>query len=253
MKRRTVYGKVSRYKLDEYLQLFDFPSPAISAEKRFATTVPQQRLFLMNSDFIQIQAEELAKMVAPEADNRARIRRAYKKIFGRDPLEDEIKLGLDYLKTEPMREYDEAKKKAEEAKADKPGGKGRQGKEGDKPAAPEVSKAEPSAPDTLGSAAPLAVEAKSEIEAPKTDAKTPTAAAAKVDAKPEAAATETAEAMPAAEPGAAMPMGMGMGMMGGMPGARRGAGGAPEVKYDASVWGRYVKILLSSSEFLFVN
>ena len=25
--RRTVYGKVSRYKLDEYLQLFDFPTP----------------------------------------------------------------------------------------------------------------------------------------------------------------------------------------------------------------------------------
>src|SRR5207302_3794985 len=25
--RRTIYGKVSRYKLDEYLQLFDFPAP----------------------------------------------------------------------------------------------------------------------------------------------------------------------------------------------------------------------------------
>jgi hypothetical protein len=30
--RRTVYGKVSRYKLDEYLQLFDFPAPNISAK-----------------------------------------------------------------------------------------------------------------------------------------------------------------------------------------------------------------------------
>ena len=29
--RRTVYGKVSRYKLDDYLQLFDFPSPNLSA------------------------------------------------------------------------------------------------------------------------------------------------------------------------------------------------------------------------------
>src|SRR5260370_42437390 len=49
--RRTVYGRVSRYKLDEYLQLFDFPSPSISAENRFVTTVPLQRLFLMKSDF----------------------------------------------------------------------------------------------------------------------------------------------------------------------------------------------------------
>ena len=64
--RRTVYGKVSRYKLDEYLQLFDFPSPSISAEKRFVTTVPLQRLFLMNSDFMQVEAEELAKRVANE-------------------------------------------------------------------------------------------------------------------------------------------------------------------------------------------
>ena len=69
--RRTVYGKVSRYKLDEYLQLFDFPSPSISAEKRFVTTVPLQRLFLMNSDFMQMEAEELAKRVANEPDNRS--------------------------------------------------------------------------------------------------------------------------------------------------------------------------------------
>ncbi|HEV3059827.1 MAG TPA: PSD1 and planctomycete cytochrome C domain-containing protein, partial [Vicinamibacterales bacterium] len=50
--RRTLYGKVSRYSLDSYLQLFDFPSPAQSAEKRFTTTVPLQRLFFMNSDFM---------------------------------------------------------------------------------------------------------------------------------------------------------------------------------------------------------
>ena len=31
--RRTVYGKVSRYKLDDYLQLFDFPSPNLSARE----------------------------------------------------------------------------------------------------------------------------------------------------------------------------------------------------------------------------
>jgi hypothetical protein len=49
-----------------------------------------------------------------------------------------------------------------------------------------------------------------------------------------------------------------MGMMGGMgmmPGARRGSpgGAAPEVKYDPTAWGRYAKVLLSSSEFLYIN
>src|SRR5580698_806551 len=112
--RRTVYGKVSRYKLDEYLQLFDFPTPNISAEKRFTTTVPLQRLFLMNSDFMQVESEELAKRVATEPDNRARIRKVYMLAYGRDPSEEEIKLGLDYLHAEPMREYEEEKNKLPE-------------------------------------------------------------------------------------------------------------------------------------------
>ncbi len=74
--RRTVYGKVSRYRLDDYLQLFDFPSPNLSAERRFTTTVPLQRLFFMNSDFMQQQAEHLARRVATEPDNTARIQKA---------------------------------------------------------------------------------------------------------------------------------------------------------------------------------
>ena len=54
---------MSRYKLDTYLQTFDFPPPNITAEKRFVTTVPLQRLFLMNSDFMQFEAEDLAQRV----------------------------------------------------------------------------------------------------------------------------------------------------------------------------------------------
>ena len=82
--------------------------------------------------------------------------------------------------------------------------------------------------------------------------------------KPEGAAPMPLEPppgeMPAVEAEAPPEMGMmGMGMMGGvMPpgmGGRRGPGGAapPEVKYDPTAWGRYVKILLSSSEFLYIN
>ncbi len=92
-KRRTLYGKVSRYKLDAYLQLFDFPPPNISAEKRFTTTVPLQRLFLMNSDFMQIEAEALVKRVAAEPNNRARIRKMYSIVYGREPNEQEIVAG----------------------------------------------------------------------------------------------------------------------------------------------------------------
>ena len=107
---------MSRYKLDAYLQLFDFPTPNISAEKRFTTTVPLQRLFLMNSDFMQMEAEALYKRVAAEPDNRARIRKLYLLVYGREPKEDEIQLGLDYLQTEPMKEYEESKNKPKEAR-----------------------------------------------------------------------------------------------------------------------------------------
>jgi mono/diheme cytochrome c family protein len=124
--RRTVYGKVSRYKLDDYLQLFDFPSPNLSAEKRFTTSVPLQRLFLMNSDFMQQQGELLARRVANEADNAARIQKAYRLIFGRDASPAEVKSGLAFLTSEPLKTYEErraAKATEDKAKDAKQGSK----------------------------------------------------------------------------------------------------------------------------------
>ena len=65
--RRTLYGSVSRFQLDDYLQTFDFPDPNLSAERRYATNVPQQSLFFMNSPFARRQAERLARRLAKEA------------------------------------------------------------------------------------------------------------------------------------------------------------------------------------------
>jgi hypothetical protein len=108
--RRTVYGKISRYKLDEYLQLFDFPSPNLSAEKRFSTTVPLQRLFFMNSDFMQQQGEALAKRIAAEPTTADRVQKAYRLVFGRAATDAEVAAAVQYLSTEPMKEYEERKK-----------------------------------------------------------------------------------------------------------------------------------------------
>lgn len=118
--RRTVYGKVSRYKLDPFLQLFDFPAATISAEQRFTTNVPLQRLFFMNSDFMQQQAERIAQKLQEEPDNTARITKAYRMVYGREPQPAELTAGLEYLAAEPLRAYEERKaadaaKKKEEA------------------------------------------------------------------------------------------------------------------------------------------
>jgi hypothetical protein len=231
-KRRTLYGKVSRYKLDEYLQLFDFPNPSISAERRFATTVPLQRLFLMNSDFMQVQAEALAKRVINEPDSRARVRKMYELVYGRVPTEQETQLGLAYIKSEPLLEYEEGKKKPEEDK-----GAPRR-RNSDAPV-PEMTSGAAMKPEKKVDAAADVAEAKPET---KPEGKGETAKAGDApadDMDPE----EKAKAM------------MGKGMMGGVMGSRRGGGpgGPPPVKYEPTVWGRYAKVLLSSSEFLFIN
>jgi hypothetical protein len=181
--RRTIYGRVSRYKLDQFLQLFDFPAATISAEQRFSTSVPLQRLFFMNSDFMQQQGELVARRVASEPDARARIRKAYRLIFGREPNEAELNAGVAYVAQEPMRAYEERK-----AEAAKKGG-------------------EPEKKPSAG-------------------------AAADDDEKPREPMT-------------------GDGMMAGVvPGA--GKKDAPKM-LPVTAFGRYIKVLLSSSEFVFVN
>jgi hypothetical protein len=86
---------------------------------------------------------------------------------------------------------------------------------------------------------------------------TQTTDATTTDAKPDASAIPAGGDPPAE---GAIEGAMGMGMMGGVPGfggpgGRRGPGPAapPPVKYEPSAWGRYVKVLLSSSEFMFIN
>jgi hypothetical protein len=195
--RRTVYGRVSRYKLDDFLQLFDFPSPNLSAEKRFTTSVPLQRLFFMNSDFMQQQGERLAQRLTGEPDNRARIQKAYRLIFGRAPNDEEIKAGLAFIASAPLKEYEERKAAAAKKAADEKAG------------AKDPSTA-------LG-----AGDSKKDMPAIGEDGK---------PEKPEGADGMMAGVIP----GAAKP-------------------DDQKKLLPVTPWGRYVKILLSSNEFLFVN
>jgi hypothetical protein len=99
--RRTVYCKVSRFRLNNYLQVFDFPNPSFTAEQRFSTNVPLQRLYFMNNDFVYGQAGKLAERVLPQADDTARIAQAYRLVFGRAPTRQELEAGLHFLQSTP--------------------------------------------------------------------------------------------------------------------------------------------------------
>ena len=135
--RRTLYGEVSRFQVDEYLQTFDFPNPSLTAERRFSTNVPLQSLYFMNSDFVHRQAtafvHRLVELTGGEAsgeedddadadagddddakddedkdgetdanlperfEDRAMIEAAYPILYARPATEGETELGLDFL------------------------------------------------------------------------------------------------------------------------------------------------------------
>ncbi len=99
--RRTVYCKISRFRMNNFLQVFDFPNPSFTAEQRFSTIVPLQRLYFMNSSFVYKQADQLARRIYASGDDNTRIRGAYRILYGRAPTPKEAELGLNFLRTTP--------------------------------------------------------------------------------------------------------------------------------------------------------
>ncbi|MBM4096125.1 MAG: DUF1553 domain-containing protein [Planctomycetes bacterium] len=96
--RRTVYAKVSRHNLDGLLRLFDFPDANVTSDKRSNTTVPQQQLFALNSDFMIRQAKAFAARLAKESKGDAEaVKRAYQLAFGRSPAAGEASRALAFL------------------------------------------------------------------------------------------------------------------------------------------------------------
>jgi hypothetical protein len=98
-KRRTVYAKVSRHELDGLLRLFDFPDANVTADRRTVTTVPQQQLFALNSEFMVNQARAFAARVEKlGTTDEARVDAAYRLAFNRPPASEEVALALAFLR-----------------------------------------------------------------------------------------------------------------------------------------------------------
>jgi hypothetical protein len=106
--RRTVYGRVSRSNLNTLLRLYDFPSANLHSPERELTTTPLQQLFVMNSPFIQPQAEALVKRVESEADATAKVRAIYRRVLARDPSAKELDLAISYLAGATLPQYAQA-------------------------------------------------------------------------------------------------------------------------------------------------
>ena len=99
--RRTVYARISRLKLDDTLMAFDYPDANVHAEQRFNTTTPMQKLFVLNSPFMLGRAKAVAERLREEVpeDSADRIEHGYQLLFGREPLREEVKLGLQFVRS----------------------------------------------------------------------------------------------------------------------------------------------------------
>lgn len=99
--RRTVYGRVSRGRLDNLLKQYDFPDPMQTSGGRDLTTTSLQQLFVMNSAFMHDQAVALAANVAKQRDAgmTMKLRSMYRKVLSREPSSNEMDLAFRYVGT----------------------------------------------------------------------------------------------------------------------------------------------------------
>jgi hypothetical protein len=104
-KRRTVYGRVSRGRVNNLLQLYGFPEATMHSPGRETTTTPLQQLFVMNGPFLRDQAAALAESAAKESDVSAQVRGLYHKVLARDPSDRELSLAGEYLAAGTMKDY----------------------------------------------------------------------------------------------------------------------------------------------------
>jgi hypothetical protein len=103
-RRRTLYAAISRHELNPVLRLFDFPDPNLTSERRSLTTVPMQQLFVLNSEFMVDQSRAMAARLESSGltDVESKVEQLYRWSFGRVPAGNELKLGVDFLKQDPL-------------------------------------------------------------------------------------------------------------------------------------------------------
>ena len=97
--RRSVYIFVKRTLGVPMMEAFDLPTPDKPGPARSVTTIAPQALILLNSEFIDRQADALAERVAREAgeDQGAQIERLFRLALCRAPSDGESRIAAEFL------------------------------------------------------------------------------------------------------------------------------------------------------------
>ncbi len=124
-RRRTIYGLVDRQNLPGLFRSFDFAVPDQSVAKRPETTVPQQALFGLNSEFVVTQARALGESVARASGERQAsnhghrketsrgVTSLYRRILRRDPNAAELNGAMKFIER-ARRAFDEENRNRED-------------------------------------------------------------------------------------------------------------------------------------------
>ena len=96
---RSVFVFVKRSLAMPMLAVFDAPDPDAPCPVRFTTTQPTQALGMLNSEFVNGQANFFADSVAKEAsdDPAAQVRLALRRVTQRTPTQVEIDRGVRFI------------------------------------------------------------------------------------------------------------------------------------------------------------
>jgi Protein of unknown function (DUF1553)/Protein of unknown function (DUF1549)/Planctomycete cytochrome C len=109
--RRTLYAHIDRQNLPNIFRTFDVANPDSHTPQRSVTTVPQQGLFILNSEEVFEIANDTAKRVTavlqekPSTDASvllAAIDQLYRRVLARQPLPEEAQMCLEFLRNEGL-------------------------------------------------------------------------------------------------------------------------------------------------------
>jgi hypothetical protein len=101
-KRRAIYAYIDRQNLPATLRTFDFASPDLMNPQRAVTNVPQQALYMLNSEFVFARAASLVEGAeyASSGIEPPQVQSLYTRIFSRPPAAEEMAIALRYVAAE---------------------------------------------------------------------------------------------------------------------------------------------------------
>jgi hypothetical protein len=105
--RLSVYLMAKRNLRLPFMEVFDAPALLSSCPTRQASTHAPQALELLNGEFANTCAAALARrlQVESDGDQTKLVQRAFVTATGRPPTTEELRLSLEFLRTEPLGEF----------------------------------------------------------------------------------------------------------------------------------------------------